>query len=145
MALLRPKAQTHTSGWVGECKSCSLDSLQQSVLVNHVNHQKNFSKKFKGKIFWIPGDPLWSNGQHRRLGIRRSEVRISPSPKYFSWFITIILRHGLSLSFFPDVDKGEAEWRTKGEVEWKKDWKQQDSTQLQVAPSNINCNIYRYD
>ena len=56
MALLRPKAQTHTSlgGWVGECKSCSLDSLQQSILVNHVNHQKNFSQKFKGKIFWIP-------------------------------------------------------------------------------------------
>ena len=95
-------------------------------------------------MFWL-GDPLWSNGQHRRLGIRRLEVRISLSPKYFSWFITIILRHGLSLSFFPDVDKGEAEWRTKGEVEWKKDWKQQDSTQLQVAPSNINCNIYRYD
>ena len=45
------------------------------------------------------GDPLWSNNQHWRLGIRRSEVRISPSSNFFSWFITIILRHGLSLSW----------------------------------------------
>ena len=50
-------------------------------------------------------DPFWSNGQYRRLGIRKLEVQISPLPSFlFMIFHHLYLPPWILAILFPDIN-----------------------------------------
>jgi hypothetical protein len=84
------------------------------------------------------GDPQWSSGQHRRLGIGRSAVRIPPRQKIF------LLSPGpIDLCRVPSIQKYTGEMESEGRWKAKRKCETRLESWISKAVSSILAGSHR--